>query len=151
MVSRTVEPRRNAKVGRVVARVLVQNVDDVRRAERGELPAASVRSLHVDALVDTGATFFCLPAESVHSLGLPFNRTRDSQTVSGPMTLRVFGGARLEVEGRSCDVEVMELPHGRQTLLGQIPLEVLDFWVDTANQRLIGNPEHGGQWMAEVY
>jgi len=27
----------------------------------------------------------------------------------------------------------------------------MDFWVDPTNQRLVGNPEHGGQWMAEVF
>ncbi len=67
------------------------------------------------------------------------------------MTLRIFGDARVETQGRTCDVEVMELPESHQALLGQVPLEMLDFWVDTTNQRLVGNPEHGGQWMAEVF
>lgn len=151
MVSSVVEPKRGAEVGRVVVNVCVQNVEDVRRAERGELASSAVRSLTVEALVDTGATFFCLPAESVRALGLPFNRNRDSHTVAKPMTLRVFGGARIEVLGRSCDIEVMELPEGRQVLMGQLPLEAMDFWVDVVNQRLVGNPEHNGQWMAEVY
>lgn len=48
-------------------------------------------------------------------------------------------------------VEVMALPQGRQPLLGQIPLETLDWWVDTASWRLVGNPEHGGHRMAEVF
>jgi len=102
-------------------------------------------------LVDTGATFLCLPADLVDRLGLPFNRDRPTNTVTGPLTLRVFGGARIEVQGRSCDVEVMELPAGRQALLGQLPLEALDFWIDTVNQRLVGNPDHGGQWMADAF
>ena len=45
----------------------------------------------------------------------------------------------------------MELPAGRQVLLGQLPLETLDWWVDTVSHRLVGNPEHGGEWMAEVF
>jgi hypothetical protein len=69
----------------------------------------------------------------------------------GEMSMRVHGGARLEVQGRACDIEVLALPEGRQVLLGQIPLDALDFWVDLTNQRLIGNPEHDGQWMAEVF
>jgi predicted aspartyl protease len=138
-------------VGRVVVNVRVQNVDDVRGTERGERAVSEVRAVTLPALVDSGATFLCLPADVVRGLGLPFNRDRQSNTITGPMTLRVFGGARIEVEGRTCDVEVMELPAGRQALLGQIPLETLDFWVDLVNQRLVGNPEHGGEWMAEVY
>ena len=145
-----VEPKRGMNVGRVIVDVRVQNVDDARRAEQGELPLSAVRSVSIPALVDSGATFLCLPEDVVAQLGLPFNRARQSNTVAGPMTLRVFGGARVEVEQRSCDVEVMELPAGRQALLGQIPLETLDFWVDVVNLRLVGNPEHGGKWMAEV-
>lgn len=151
MLPTVTELKRGMNVGRVVVSVLVENVDDVRRAERGELPVTEVRSATLPALVDSGATFLCLPADVISRLGLPFNRDRRSNTITGPMTLRVFGGARLAVDGRTCDVEVMELPAGRQPLLGQIPLETLDFWVDVVNQRLVGNPDHGGEWMAEVY
>ncbi len=151
MLNLVTEPKRGIVVGRVVVSVRVVNVDDARQAERGEIPISDVRSVILPALVDTGATFLCLPADMVNRLGLPFNRDRLSNTITGPMTLRVFGGARLEIDGRTCDVEVMELPEGRQPLLGQIPLETLDFWVDVVNQRLVGNPEHGGEWMAEVY
>jgi hypothetical protein len=28
--------------------------------------------------------------------------------------------------------------------------EMMDWWIDSTNQKLVGNPEHGGQWMAEV-
>jgi clan AA aspartic protease len=150
-MQRVVEPKRGADVGRVVVDVVVQNLDDMRRAERGELSRDAVRSVTVPALVDTGATFFCLPTDIVQDLGLAFSRNRPTNTVTGPMTLRVFGDARLEIQGRDCHVEVMELPQSRQALLGQVPLEMLDFWVDTTNQRLVGNPEHGGQWMAEVF
>jgi hypothetical protein len=36
-------------------------------------------------------------------------------------------------------------------LIGQIPLEALDWVVDAKGMRLIGNPEHGGQHMAEAF
>jgi hypothetical protein len=36
-------------------------------------------------------------------------------------------------------------------LIGQIPLEGLDFVVDPQGQRLIGNPDHGGQHMIDAY
>jgi clan AA aspartic protease len=150
-VSSVVEPKRGARVGRVVVDVIITNVDDVRRAERGEIADSQIRRTTVPALVDSGATFFCLPHSVVEQLGLPFNRERETRTVSGLMTLNVHGGARVEVMGRMCDVEVLALPHTPQALLGQLPLEALDFWVDLTNQRLVGNPEHGGQWMAEAF
>jgi hypothetical protein len=36
-------------------------------------------------------------------------------------------------------------------LIGQIPLEALDFVVDPNGQKLIGNPEHGGQQMVDLF
>lgn len=87
----------------------------------------------------------------IAQLGLIFDQDRETRTVSGPITLKVYRGARIEVQGRACSVEVMALPEGRQCLLGQIPLETLDWWVDTVNHRLVGNPEHGGEWMAEIF
>jgi clan AA aspartic protease len=138
-------------MGRVVVSIAAENVNDRSRAERGEIVVEQVRRVTVDALVDTGATFLCLPESIVQQLGLDFDRVRETRTFSGVVALSIFRGARLEAEGRACSVEVMALPEGRQCLLGRIPLETLDWWVDTANRKLVGNPEHGGQWMAEVF
>ena len=41
-------------------------------------------------------------------------------------------------------MDVLEVPDGVPPLIGQIPLEHLDFVVDPRNQKLIGNPAHGG-------
>jgi clan AA aspartic protease len=146
-----VEPRPGMNMGRIVVTVTVENIEDRKRAERGEMPADRVRRVSVEALVDSGATFLCLPEPIVQKLGLDFDREKDTRTVTGVIKMRVYGGARLEVQGRACQVEVLALPEGGQALLGQIPLETLDWWIDNANHRLVGNPEHGGQWMAEVF
>ena len=45
----------------------------------------------------------------------------------------------------------MEAPDGVPVLIGQIPLEILDFVVDPKQQRIIGNPAHGGEWVIEAY
>jgi len=36
-------------------------------------------------------------------------------------------------------------------LIGQLPLEHLDFVVDLRSRSLIGNHAHGGEYMYEVY
>ncbi|MBI4578908.1 MAG: aspartyl protease family protein [Planctomycetes bacterium] len=138
-------------MGRVVVAVAIENVDDRAKADSGGLPAEAVRRISIQALVDSGATFLCIPESSIQQLGLTFDRTRETRTITGPLTMRIYRGARIEVQGRACNVEVMALPEGRQPLLGQIPLETLDWWIDSKNQRLVGNPEHGGQWMAEIF
>ena len=53
--------------------------------------------------------------------------------------------------GRDCVTEVVQLPDDRPVLVGQIPLEMLDFVVDVPNHRLIGNPEHGGEHLIDLF
>ena len=48
-------------------------------------------------------------------------------------------------------IEAAEIPDACPVLIGQIPLELLDFVVDPVGQRLLGNPEHGGEQMIEMY
>ena len=151
MSGTVVEPKPGIDVGRVVVTVGVENVEDRKRADHGEISDDQVRRIAVEALVDSGATFFCLPGSAIEQLALDFDRTKETRTITGPLTMSIYGGARIEVQGRACRVEVLALPEGRQPLLGQIPLETLDWWVDLAKRRLVGNPEHGGQWMAEVF
>jgi hypothetical protein len=67
------------------------------------------------------------------------------------MGARVFGTARLTVQGRDCPVDITELPDGCPMLIGQIPLEAMDFVVDMAAIRLVGNPDHGGEHVIELY
>ena len=48
-------------------------------------------------------------------------------------------------------MEVAELPDDCPPLIGVIPLEILDFVVEPRRQRLIGNPEHGGEQMFDMF
>jgi hypothetical protein len=47
--------------------------------------------------------------------------------------------------------DVIEVPENVPNLLGQVPLEVLDFVVDAKGQKLIPNPANGGEQMTEEY
>jgi hypothetical protein len=58
---------------------------------------------------------------------------------------------RLTVQERDCLVEVAELPDECPGLIGQIPLEALDVVVDPVGQKLVGNPDHGGEQMIDMF
>lgn len=45
----------------------------------------------------------------------------------------------------------MEVPDGVPALIGQIPLEQLDFVVDPQGRQLIGNPAHDGEYILEMF
>jgi predicted aspartyl protease len=141
-----------ATVGKVLVPATVENLFDLRAVEEGRLPADQARRLEVvDARVDTGATYLALPKRLINQLGLHKVKTATARTASGMASFGVYSPVKLTVQGRDCVIEVSELADDAPVLIGFIPLELLDFVVDPKGQRLIGNPEHGGDWMFDMY
>lgn len=141
-----------ATMGKVIVSAKIENLDDQYMAHKGLLPPDQVRTLNVDdALVDTGASGLMIPTRLLMPLGLRPTFTKQAKTVGGPITIQMYEAVRLTIQGRSCVVEVHEIPDYSPVLIGQIPLEALDWVVDSKGMRLIGNPEHGGQHMAEAF
>jgi hypothetical protein len=48
-------------------------------------------------------------------------------------------------------MDVIEVPDTVPVLIGQIPLEHLDFTIDMRGLSLVGNPAHGGEHMYELF
>jgi predicted aspartyl protease len=114
-----------ATMGKVLVPAKMENLGDVIKVRDGSLSADQVRTVEVtEALIDTGA-----------------------RTVS----FGIYEAVQLTIQGRECVIEVAEVPDDCPPLIGQVPLELLDFVVDPIRQRLIGNPEHGGEHMIEMY
>jgi clan AA aspartic protease len=89
-----------------------------------------------NVLVDTGATTLCLPQDAIAQLGLELLREVDVTTASGFRKARIFQDARISLLGREGTFECLELPGGRDALLGVVPLEVLGIELDLTNQQL---------------
>jgi predicted aspartyl protease len=139
-------------MGRVMVAAKIENVGDLYMVEKGLLTADQVHRIEVsDALVDTDATTLSMPKSLIDQLALIPFRSRVARTSTGLATFQVYGGVRLTVQGRECQVDVVEIPEESPVLIGQVPLELLDFVVDPAHQCLIGNPAHGGEQMLEMY
>jgi clan AA aspartic protease len=139
-------------MGKVLVTAKIESLDDLFQVERGQLTDDQVRRIEVDnALVDTGATILSMPRRLIQHLGLRPFRTRQARTAGGIVSVQIFGSVRLTIQGRECHTEVSEVPDECPVLIGFIPLEQLDFVVDPPNQRLIGNPEHGGEHMIDMY
>jgi predicted aspartyl protease len=138
-------------MGKVIVTAKVENIRDLYAVEEGRLSPDEVRSVEVEALVDTGATMLSLPRRYIDQLGLTPVRGRTARTVAGIVKLTIYSVVRLTVMGRDVPTEVREVPDDCPALIGQIPLEGLDFVVDPVGQRLIGNPEHGGEAMIDMF
>jgi predicted aspartyl protease len=141
-----------ATMGKVVVSAKIENLEDLYKAQQGLISPDQVRTLNVDdAVVDTGATGLMIPTRLLAMLGLRPTGTKHGRTVSGPITMQKYEAVRLTIQGRECTVDVHEIPDPSPVLIGQIPLESMDWVVDPVHRRLIGNPAHGGQEMVEVY
>ena len=139
-------------MGKVVVTAKIENLFDVESRERGLLAADQVKSVEVNnALVDTGATTLLLPKQMIAQLGLRHFRTRQARGLGGPVPMPMYSAVRLTIQDRECALDVGEVDDQFPVLVGQVPLELLDFVVDSRGQKLIGNPEHGGEHVMEVY
>jgi clan AA aspartic protease len=139
-------------MGKVLVTATIENLADLILVQNGHLAAQQVRRIEVtDALVDTGATQLSMPRRLIEELGLTPTRTRTARTAGGTFTVQVYEAVRITIQGRDCLSQVTELPDECPVLIGQVPLEVLDFVVDPQGQRLVGNPAHGGEQMVEIY
>ena len=98
-----------------------------------------------------GATMLSMPERYIQQLGLDRIRTRRARTTNGVAEFGVYSLVQLTIQGRDCRVDVAEVADDCPVLIGQIPLESLDFVVDPIGQQLIGNPEHGGEHMIDLF
>src|SRR5436190_22068293 len=138
-------------MGRVTTEALVENLRDLWAVQEGRRAPEEIRILQIsDALVDTGATTLALPTRKIRELGLTKSREKTVISSHGKGTIDIYEAVRLTIMGRDCVVEVMEVSDDVPPLIGQIPLEMLDFVVDLQGRRLIGNPAHGGEQILEL-
>lgn len=126
-------------MGKVLVTLTVTNRADQSAAARGFIPADQIRSITLDnVLVDTGATTLtlCLPAFIIAQLGLELLKEVDVSTATGLSKARIFQDAKISLCGREGTFECLELPGGRDALIGVIPLEALGLEPDLHNQNL---------------
>jgi predicted aspartyl protease len=140
------------EMGRVLTEATIENLKDLWDAERGMLDKEQVRRLVVpDALVDTGATLLSLPTRLIRQLGLAVQGSRRVTSSVGLADAAMYEAVKLTIQGRTCTMDVMEVPDVVPVLIGQLPLEHLDLVIDPRNRTLTGNPAHGGEHIYEMY
>ena len=124
-------------MGKVNTQITIINRADQVLMENGFLAEAQVRSLTLrQVLVDTGATTLCLPSDLIGQLGLKLLKEVPVATATGITTARIYRDATICPCGREGTFECLELPGGRDPLLGVIPLEMLGLEPDLKHQSL---------------
>ncbi len=133
-------------MGRILIDVHVTNFGDILTNQK------EVRTIEVkDALVDTGAAMLCLHKDQIEKLGLMFLRKIALKTANGLVERDIFGVARVEIEERESEFDVVQIPDDVPALVGYIVLEQLDLIVSPSIQKLIPNPDSKGKYALDLY
>jgi clan AA aspartic protease len=139
-------------MGRTTEKVIVNNYDDIVLAEHSIIKKNEIRSIEIDAIVDTGATYLCLPPKVIKELGLLFAYTKPAKTGNGKLELRIFDGAKITIRDRTIQMQVIEnVDDNVPALIGYLVLETMDWVVNPKTQELMGNPLNDGKWVVDMY
>ena len=124
-----------------MAKVKLTNMIDRANVEAGVLRPDQVRTLEIEALVDTGATNLVLPADVVAALGVRELGRRKVRYADGRVEeVPWVGNLMIEILGREMQGEALVIAAGHTPLIGQIPLENLDLIVDPKSREVQVNP-----------
>ena len=100
---------------------------------------SKIKPIEVKSLVDTGATYLCIPQHIANQLELKELQKREVILADGSSHLVPYvGPIKVEFENRLCFVGAMVL--GDQCLLGAIPMEDMDLVVHPKYFKLSVNP-----------
>jgi clan AA aspartic protease len=136
-------------MGEVKVKVKLTNPMDVAMVREGFKRPEEIRSLEVEALVDTGAVNCVLPQFIADGLGLarPFRQVAqyaDGRQEAVDTTEPVL----IEILGRQVYEETLVL--GDEVLIGQTALEKTDLLINCREQKLIPNPAHPNQPVIKI-
>ena len=124
---------------------VLENQADWALVRRGVLLADQVRRVEVAyARIDPDEPGLLLSPGVIAALGLE---------PLGPQTAHTVNVGRvvvLTVKGRDCVMDVGGVAAFSQVTIGRIPLLAMDWHIDRRRQKLVGNPDHGGEWMMDV-
>lgn len=95
------------------------------------------RSLELDAMVDTGASYTIVPASALRELGVAPMDTIGLVLADGRSVEYEIGEARATIDGRSIPTLVVFGDDDARALLGAYTLEGLRLAVDPTHRRLI--------------
>jgi len=134
-------PLKDEEMGEVRVKVRLTNAVDEGNARRGAIKPEQVRSVEVEAMVDTGAIKCVIPVKLKEQLGLATAFRKRVRYADGRSEeVDVAEPVRIELEGRPVYEDCLVL--GDEVLIGQTALESTDLFVDCVGGRLVPNPDH---------
>lgn len=124
---------------------VLENQSDWALVRRGLLPADQVRRVEVEyARIDPDVPGLLVSPGVAAALGLEPLGPQPAHTANlGRVVV-------LTVQGRDCVMDVSGVATYSEVTIGRMPLLAMDWVIDNFWQKLVGNPDHGGEWMMDI-
>ena len=131
-------------MGTFTEEIMLANARDIGNARDGLIQDGNIRRVTINAIPDTGAWTLVINEEIRQKLGLAVVDTAVSSLADGSNTeYGLTEPVEIRWKDRRTSQEAVVIPTAGEILLGALPLEGLDLYVDPVNQRLAG--VHGDQ------
>ncbi len=128
-------------MGLVYAEIEISNFEDLILCRHGILPDSEIRLIKTKALVDCGALDLVINEEMRGRLDLPSLGKRAVKLADETiLEFEMVGPVQVTFENRNTIVNALVIPQTEDILLGAIPMEGLDVFIDPARERLVVNP-----------
>ena len=125
-------------MGLTYANIELVNETDASDFRRGRIGEDEVRQMTVHAMVDTGSIMLCINETIKEALGLEITGKRRSQLANGViLDLDVVGPIIVRFLDRDCVTRALLLPDDQEPLLGAIPMEEMDLYVNPGRNELL--------------
>jgi predicted aspartyl protease len=129
---------------------IVENLFDCFCAEQNEIGWSAIRRyIASHAVIDTRATYLCLPTDVIRKLGLKHVGCRRCDIGWNPFA-NIYEAVRLTIQDRFGSMDVMELPNEWPVTIGDTAILTLGLIVDPLTGKLVDNPEFPHGWMFEL-
>ncbi|MDR1257566.1 MAG: hypothetical protein LBJ86_07460 [Spirochaetaceae bacterium] len=131
-------------MGTFTEEITLSNARDIGNARDGVIPDGKIRRLTLNAIPDTGAWTLIINENARQKLGLAVAKMVKSSLADGSTTeYGLTEPVEIRWKDRDISLQSIVIPDATDVLLGALPLEGLDLYVDPVNQRLAG--VHGDQ------
>jgi len=136
-------------MGTVHAEITLRNAYDEGKVQEGLIGEEEVRSITVNAVVDTGAASLVINEEQFRRLGLGIQLERQARVADGRRVLcKVTKPVEIRWKNRRTSCEAMVIPGAETVLLGAIALEGMDLMVNPVALELVGAHGDTEEYMA---
>ena len=136
-------------MGEVKVPVRITNSMDQGMFRRGLITKDQIRSVEVEAAVDTGAVRSVMPVDIMLKLGLKPVKEINARMANG-MEQRVELSEPADMEILDRITSELFIVLGDEVLIGQTALEGTDLLVDCTRQRVITHPDHPNSCVIRV-